>query len=204
MAAGHRSPGLNQPGCQAVPAVGALRSRYRCAVMGRSDASLIGRQACMRNLTRTGSGRVLLAVGSSLLFAAGGVSGTAIAAAGTAQPQASQAAAVSRSATVVKEATRHHFGKILVIVKGRALYYLPSGSCTGQCLSVWPRLAMPAGKTIPKGAPCLGTKPFGTHHRLQVTYRKHRLYTFTGDSGTSVNGNGVAGFVVARVARSCR
>jgi hypothetical protein len=63
---------------------------------------------------------------------------------------------------------------------------------------------MPAGKTIPKGAPCLGTKSFGPHHRLQVTYRKHRLYTFTGDSGKSVNGNGLAGFAVARTVRGCR
>jgi len=38
---------------------------------------------------------------------------------------------------------------------------------------------------------------------LQVTYRKHRLYTFTGDSGGSVNGNDVGGFVVAKVVR-CR
>ncbi len=108
----------------------------------------------------------------------------------------------TKSAVVVKERVRPHFHKILVTVHGAALYYLPSGSCTGQCLAVWPRLAMPAGKTVPKGATCLGTATFG-HHRLQVTYRKHRLYTFTGDTGTSVNGNGVAGFKVAKVMRHC-
>jgi hypothetical protein len=63
---------------------------------------------------------------------------------------------------------------------------------------------MPAGKTVAKGAPCLGTKAFGTHHRLQVTYHKHRLYTFSGDSGISVNGNGVGGFKVMRLVRGCR
>ena len=104
---------------------------------------------------------------------------------------------------VVKERTRAHFGKILVTVHGAALYYLPHGSCTGQCLAVWPRLVMPSGKTVPKGASCLGTAVFGSHHRLQVTYRSKRLYTFTGDSGTSVTGNGVAGFKVAKVLRSC-
>jgi len=30
-----------------------------------------------------------------------------------------------------------------------------------------------------------------------------RLYTFTGDSGHSVNGNGVAGFVVAKLTKAC-
>jgi len=111
--------------------------------------------------------------------------------------------AVVVSAVVVKEQRRPHFGKILVTVHGAALYYLPNGSCTGQCLSIWPRLVMPAGKTVPKGASCLGTAQFGSHHRLQVTYRKHRLYTFADDSGTSVTGNGVAGFKVAKVLRSC-
>jgi len=38
---------------------------------------------------------------------------------------------------------------------------------------------------------------------LQVTYHKQRLYTFTGDSGHSVNGNGVAGFKVAKVTAMC-
>jgi hypothetical protein len=36
-----------------------------------------------------------------------------------------------------------------------------------------------------------------------VTYRKHRLYTFTGDSGGSVNGNDLSGFKVAKVMRKC-
>jgi predicted lipoprotein with Yx(FWY)xxD motif len=104
---------------------------------------------------------------------------------------------------VVKERVRGHFGKILVTVRGAALYYRPHGSCTGQCLTFWPRLVMPAGKTVPKGASCLGTVRFGSHHRLQVTYRKHRLYTFASDTGTSVTGDGVAGFKVAKVLRSC-
>jgi hypothetical protein len=30
-----------------------------------------------------------------------------------------------------------------------------------------------------------------------------RLYTFTGDSGHSVNGNGVAGFSVAKMVAGC-
>ena len=105
--------------------------------------------------------------------------------------------------TMVHPANRMGFGKILTAARpglmGRALYMLPSGTCTGSCLSVWPRLVLPRGKTIPAGASCLGTKPFGANHRLQVTYHGKRLYVFDSDSGTSVNGDGVAGFTVAKV-----
>jgi predicted lipoprotein with Yx(FWY)xxD motif len=106
------------------------------------------------------------------------------------------------SATVVAEATRHGFGKILVTVSGgHSLYEHPNGSCGASCRSVWPPLLMPAGKTTPKGASCLATAKLGKN--LQVTYHGQRLYTFTGDSGHSVNGNGVAGFVVAKVTTAC-
>jgi predicted lipoprotein with Yx(FWY)xxD motif len=109
----------------------------------------------------------------------------------------------SHRVTMVHPANRMGFGKILTAarhgVAGRALYVLPSGACTGSCLLVWPRLVLPRGKTIPAGASCLGTKPFGAHHRLQVTYHGKRLFLFDNDSGTSVNGDGVAGFAVAKV-----
>jgi hypothetical protein len=158
----------------------------------------------MRNLSRTGPGRLIVTACASLALMGGGVAVAAFSSTTTAA--ASSAAApmhsATKSAVVVKEQHRPHFGKILVTVHGAALYYLPSGSCTGQCLAVWPRLEMPAGKTKPKGATCLGTSALG-HHRLQVTYRKHRLYTFTGDSGSSVNGNNVSGFKVAKVMRKC-
>ena len=107
----------------------------------------------------------------------------------------------SRSVVVVHVQTRHHFGKILVTARrGHALYVLPHGRCTAAsgCLSVWPRLVLPKGKTIPRCAACLGTARFGTHHRLQVTYHGKRLYTFADDSGHSVNGNNFQGFKVAK------
>jgi predicted lipoprotein with Yx(FWY)xxD motif len=156
----------------------------------------------MRSFALTGSGRLILTASATLLLAGAGIAVPAAMSASAApvHPAAASATAASRSATVVKEATRMTFGKILVTVHGRALYYKPHGSCTGVCLSIWPRLAMPAGKTKPKGASCLGTAKFG-RHGLQVTYNKHRLYTFASDSGTSVNGNGVGGFKVAKVVR---
>ncbi len=149
-------------------------------------------------LRRPATGKAArLAVGAGLavmLTAAAAVTGPAA----LAQPGVPH----GKTAVVVHEANRAHFGKIVVTARsGAALYYLPSGSCTGSCLSVWPRLLMPHGKTKPKGANCLSTMKAGS--RLQVTYRGSRLYTFTGDSGHSVNGNGVMGFKVAKVKASC-
>jgi predicted lipoprotein with Yx(FWY)xxD motif len=154
----------------------------------------------MRNLSRTGSIRLITTVCASLALMGASLSVTAFSSATSAAAAPMHPA--SNSAVVVKESVRPPFGKILVTVHGASLYYLPSGSCTGQCLTIWPRLVMPAGKTKPKGAKCLGTSAIG-HHRLQVTYRKHRLYTFADDSGSSVNGNGVNGFKVAKVMRTC-
>jgi hypothetical protein len=62
---------------------------------------------------------------------------------------------------------------------------------------------MPTGTTVPLGARCLSTRAFGTHGRLQVTYMGQRLYRFINDSGSSVNGNGVGGFVAAKLATNC-
>jgi len=108
----------------------------------------------------------------------------------------------STSAKVVVEATRTGIGKMLVTVNvGMALYEHPGGPCNASCRSIWPPLLMPAGKTKPTGAPCLATKMLGSN--LQVTYHGQRLYTFTGDSGHSVNGNGVAGFVAAKLTKKC-
>ncbi len=91
-------------------------------------------------------------------------------------------------------------GEMLATTKGKgaSLYYLPKGSCTGQCLTFWPPLLLPKGsKATPTGVTCLGTAKFGK--RTQITYRGKKLYTFTSDTGTTVSGNGVAGFKAARV-----
>lgn len=120
-------------------------------------------------------------------------------------PAASAGAASARvvahsgtSAVVVKiSASRGGFKKVLTNTVGVGATLYTAKSCTGACLSAWPPLFMPKGKTIPKGPKGLtglGTVKVGKH--LQVTYKKHRLYTFSGDSGSSVTGNGVAGFTV--------
>jgi predicted lipoprotein with Yx(FWY)xxD motif len=112
---------------------------------------------------------------------------------------AAVAAKTSKPTVVVKETTRPPFGEILTNKKSRTLYILMAGdTCTGSCLKIWPPLLMPKGKTMPAGATGLGTVAFGAK-RLQVTYNGSALYTFKGDSGTSANGNGEAGFEVAQV-----
>ena len=115
--------------------------------------------------------------------------------------QSAQAAGGGKKATVVEGVSRSPVGNMLATTSGASLYTLSSGSCTGTCLRVWPPLLMPAGKTKPLGAECLST--ISTASGLQVTYHNKPLYTFEDDSGTSLNGNHVAGFVAAKIKKAC-
>ncbi len=114
---------------------------------------------------------------------------------------AQAATPAGKGAVVVQVVNRSPVGNMLATTAGASLYTHPSGPCTGSCLSVWPALLMPAGKTKPKGAECLTT--VSTSGGLQVSYHNQALYTFTGDSGTSLNGNGVAGFKAAKINKNC-
>jgi hypothetical protein len=118
----------------------------------------------------------------------------------TAQVTAAQAApAAAHKRQVVKVVDRHPFGKMLSALKtGRSLYYMPTGTCRATCLTIWPAAVMTKGSTaIPTGVRCLGTAKFA--HLRQLTYRGHRLYMFYTDTGSVVGGNGLGGFVVAKV-----
>jgi predicted lipoprotein with Yx(FWY)xxD motif len=114
--------------------------------------------------------------------------------------EAAQAAGGGKGATVVEGVTRAPVGKMLATTAGASLYTI-AGSCTGSCLTVWPPLMMPAGKTKPRGADCLST--ISMAGGLQVTYNNKPLYTFEDDSGTSLNGNHVGGFVAAKIKKAC-
>jgi len=149
------------------------------------DATLRGTRTSAQHLGRWPRAKRLVAVCASACSAALLVSGVSSAA-----PHAK-----SKSATVVQVVTRSPFGQMLATVKGLSLYVDPSGPCTGSCLTIWPPLLMPKRKTMPIGTSGLGTVKIGKH--LQVTYNGEALYTFSGDSGSSVNGNGVGGFMVA-------
>jgi predicted lipoprotein with Yx(FWY)xxD motif len=116
--------------------------------------------------------------------------------------EAAQAATpAGKGAVVVQVVNRSPVGNMLATKSGASLYIHPSGPCTGSCLTVWPALLMPAGKTTPKGAQCLTT--VSTAGGLQVSYHNQPLYTFTNDSGTSLNGNGVGGFKAAKINKKC-
>jgi predicted lipoprotein with Yx(FWY)xxD motif len=114
---------------------------------------------------------------------------------------AQAATPAGKGAVVVQMVNRSSVGNMLATPAGASLYIHPGGPCTGSCLSVWPALLMPAGKTKPKGAQCLTT--VSTAGGLQVKYHNQALYTYTGDSGTSVNGNGVGGFKAAKINKKC-
>jgi len=136
----------------------------------------------------------VLSVAASLVVAAS-LSGALFAQAASARTTAAKNTPVK----VVKQEMRSGFGEILTNKESHALYIDTMPPCTGGCLTVWPPLLMPKGKTKPAGARGLGTTSFGSG-RLQVTYHKRPLYTFYQDDKKSVNGNGVSGFDVATVA----
>jgi predicted lipoprotein with Yx(FWY)xxD motif len=140
-------------------------------------------------LKRVGAG---IAIGA--LFASAGALGAVPAA------SAGVVAHTGKSAVVVKiSKSRGGFKNVLTTTAGMGATLYTATGCSGSCQSIWPPLLMPKGATIPKGPKGLtglGTVKSGKH--LQVTYKKHPLYTFTSDSGSSVSGNGVAGFTVIK------
>jgi predicted lipoprotein with Yx(FWY)xxD motif len=99
---------------------------------------------------------------------------------------------------VVKTATVHKYGKVLVTKKGLALYYNKDDkssrwACTGACLRTWPPLTIPKGETIAQlsnGVSGLGTVPGLTGR--QVTWDGKALYTFSQDTPGTVKGEGIA------------
>lgn len=110
----------------------------------------------------------------------------------------SAGAGTHKSPAVVKlRATS--LGKVLVAANGRTLYlYTPDGRnksvCYGACASAWPPL-LTTGKPKAAGvkAALLGTAK-RKDGKLQVTYKGHPLYLYTGDSKPGqVNGEGVGG-----------
>jgi predicted lipoprotein with Yx(FWY)xxD motif len=133
-----------------------------------------------------------------LCAAAGGVAiGMATLVSAVAPAPAS--ATVSKAEYVARVVTRAPFGKMLVTERGLSLY-TTAAACTGSCLTIWPPLVLAAGKTMAKGVTGLGTVnvTIGSKHERQVTYHGKKLYRFYIDSGSSVNGNGVGGFKVAK------
>jgi len=113
-------------------------------------------------------------------------------------PMASNAAPAK--ATVVSTASTS-LGRVLVNSHGHTLYMFGKdkngkSSCTGQCATFWPPLIASGKLQAAAGAKAslLGTTK-RTDGRLQVTYKRHPLYTFTKDTAKGqTNGEGLNAF----------
>ena len=101
-----------------------------------------------------------------------------------------------------KSTVNAKLGTILTDANGRTLYYLTSEAgthlaCTGNCLSFWPPLDMPAGASAPTVAGFPATfatvaRPDGT---TQVTYSGFPVYIFANDKAPGdTNGEGIKAF----------
>jgi predicted lipoprotein with Yx(FWY)xxD motif len=123
-------------------------------------------------------------VGLAALLAALVAVGTA--AASTTQAASPRSVSAIRNATLTARSSR--YGKILFDGRGRVLYLFARdrggrSSCSGACAQAWPPLLT---KGVPKGLSGVNAKLLGTTRRsdgtLQVTYAKHPLYYFKGDT----------------------
>ncbi len=117
---------------------------------------------------------------------------------------AALAAALTAGTKVTLHSTNR--GKVLATSTGRTLYLSTSdttnhSNCTGSCASAWPPL-MTKGKPVAGMGvhqALLGTAKRGT--KLQVSYKGHPLYTWSGDTKAGqATGEGVNGFFVVSAA----
>ena len=110
----------------------------------------------------------------------------AVGAAAASPTRASPRSGATRAATLTAHSSR--YGKVLFDGRGRVLYLFARdrggrSSCSGSCAQAWPPLLT---KGVPKGLAGVSAKLLGTTRRsdgtLQVTYAKHPLYYFKGDT----------------------
>jgi predicted lipoprotein with Yx(FWY)xxD motif len=112
---------------------------------------------------------------------------------------AAPSATNARSATV--KVAHRDLGKILVDSRGRTLYVLSAdlagkSKCFGACAQNWPPLRASRKPTVGTG---LKASKVGTIRRSdgkpQVTYNRHPLYRFVGDTKPGqTHGQGIVAF----------
>jgi predicted lipoprotein with Yx(FWY)xxD motif len=105
------------------------------------------------------------------------------------------------SSVATVSASRTSLGMILVDGSGRTLYLFEKdqpnqSACAGACAAAWP---VDQSSGAPKAGSGVTASMLGTIKRsdntTQVTYNKHPLYYFQGDSGAGQhNGQGVDAF----------
>lgn len=141
---------------------------------------------------RRGTGLAAAAVTLGLLLA---LAGTAAGAA----PAASTAGWTTHP--TIKLAFEPKVGKVLIDSAGRTLYVFSKDrrkrpTCVRACASAWPPLVVKAKPGAGAGviASLLGTVR-DANGKLQATYNRWPLYTFSGDSGPhQANGQGLVSF----------
>jgi len=114
---------------------------------------------------------------------------------------ASQAQIPAVNNAVVLTKTSSTLGQYLTDPAGRALYTYNAdtsgvSNCTGSCLSSWPAYQGTGSTTgLPNG---ISTIKRTDNSQIQYTYNGMPLYYSVNDSGTTVTGNGIENFSVAK------
>lgn len=128
--------------------------------------------------------------------------GTVVAALSLTYGLAIASASLSSTSAATKVGTASsNLGRILVDRHGRALYLFAKdrhgkSTCSGLCAGYWPALTTKGKPRAISGArkALLGTTR-RKDGRMQVTYRGHPLYRFSGDTGAGqTSGEGLTDF----------
>ena len=160
----------------------------------------------MRRLTKTAAGAASV-LALVVLAGSGASSGSAAPGYSTA---GNQSGSIARAANAARIAVgRSSLGRILVTGQGRSVYlfekdHQEASTCYGACAGEWPPVTTRRAPIAAKGvvAVLLGTRKRrdGT---LQVTYNRHPLYTYAGDTkagqttGEGSNAYGGAWYVLS-------
>lgn len=146
---------------------------------------------------------VLVSAAVITLAACGSSSSTAKAGSKTSSTTASPTSGsptTTGGPAVVETATNAKYGKVLVDDQGKTLYTLTDNgtpvACTGQCLTFWPPLLLPAGtSTANGGAGVTGLGATSAAGGTQVTHDGAPLYHFMADAAAGdANGEGISSF----------
>ena len=153
----------------------------------------------MRRSSRIASlaGAALIPLSALAVAACGGGAATASRPASTSTP----AAKTSHDASATVGVASSGLGSILVDSRGRSLYLWradtgPKSTCSGACATAWPPLLTTGAPTAGRGAKAslLGTTK-RSDGAQQVTYNRHPLYLFAGDTASGqTTGQGSNGF----------
>ena len=146
---------------------------------------------------------VAVAASAVLLLAACGSSGGKVSSSSpTSAPGASTtqpSAATGQTGKPIAMTADSKLGRLLVDSNGMTVYTLMNDGktvpCTGQCLTFWPPLLVPAGQTTPAGTGVADLGTATTSAGKQVSYRGAPLYRYSMDSAPGdTNGDGINAF----------